>query len=53
MTGFFGHNLMVRKKMDKKEINSPWLTLNFLIWVGGVGGVLLFAFIGHYVWRIF
>jgi hypothetical protein len=30
--------------MDKKEINSPKLTANFLFWVGGVGGVLLVAF---------
>jgi hypothetical protein len=42
-----------QKIMDKKEINSPWLTLKFLFWVGGVGGVLLFAFIGHFVWRLF
>jgi hypothetical protein len=39
--------------MDKKEINSPKLTANFLFWVGGVGGVLLVAFLGHYVWKIF
>jgi hypothetical protein len=39
--------------MNKKEINSPGLTLNFLIWVGGVGGVLLFAFLGHFLWRLF
>jgi hypothetical protein len=25
--------------MDKKEINSPKLTANFLFWVAGVGGV--------------
>jgi hypothetical protein len=39
--------------MDKKEINSPKLTLNFLIWVGGVFMLLLFAFLAHFVWRIF
>jgi hypothetical protein len=39
--------------MDKKEINSPKLTANFLFWVVGVGGVLLVAFLGHYVWKIF
>jgi hypothetical protein len=39
--------------MDKKEINSPKLTANFLFWVCGVGGVLLVALLGHYVWKIF
>jgi hypothetical protein len=39
--------------MDKKEINSPKLTANFLFWICGVGGLLLLAFLGHYVWRIF
>jgi hypothetical protein len=39
--------------MDKKEINSPKLTANFLFWVCGVGGVVLVALLGHYVWKIF
>ena len=39
--------------MDKKEINSPKLTLNFLIWIGGVFMLLLFALLAHFVWRIF
>jgi hypothetical protein len=39
--------------MDKKEINSPKLTLNFLIWIGGVFMLLLFAFLAHFVWRLF
>jgi hypothetical protein len=39
--------------MDKKEINSPKLTANFLFWVAGVGGVLLVAFLAHYTWKIF
>jgi hypothetical protein len=39
--------------MDKKEINSPKMTLNFLIWVGGVFMLLLFALLAHFVWRIF
>jgi hypothetical protein len=30
--------------MDKKEINSPKLTANFLFWICGVGGVLLLLF---------
>jgi hypothetical protein len=38
--------------MDKKEINSPKLTANFLFWVAGVGGVLV-ALLGHYNWKIF
>jgi len=38
--------------MDKKQINSPKMTLNFLIWVGGVF-MLLFMFLAHFVWRIF
>lgn len=40
--------------MDKKEINSPKLTANFLFWVCGVGGcVLLIGLLGHYVWKVF
>jgi hypothetical protein len=39
--------------MDKKEINSPKLTANFLFWVCGVGGALLIAVLGHYVWKVF
>jgi len=38
--------------MDKKEINSPRLTANFLIWIGGVFLLLLFAFLAHFVWKI-
>ncbi len=40
-------------RMDKKEINSPKMTLNFLIWVGGVFMLLLFMLLAHFVWRIF
>ncbi len=39
--------------MDKKEINSPALTTNFLLWICGVGGLLLVALFGHYVWKVF
>jgi len=38
--------------MDKKEINSPKLTINFLIWVCGVGGLLLAYLLAHFVWRV-
>jgi hypothetical protein len=33
--------------MDKREINSPRLTANFLIWIAGVFMLLLFAFIAN------
>jgi len=39
--------------MDKKEINSTKLTANFLFWIGGVFMLLLFALLGHFVWRVF
>jgi hypothetical protein len=35
--------------MDKKEINSMKLTLNFPVWVGGVFMLLLFALLAHFV----
>jgi uncharacterized integral membrane protein len=38
--------------MDKKEINSPRMTADLLIWIGGVLMLLLFAFIAHFVWKI-
>jgi hypothetical protein len=38
--------------MEKKNIDSPKITLNFLIWVGGVFMLLLFAFLAHFVWRV-
>ena len=38
--------------MDKKEIDSPKMTLNFLIWMGGVFMLLLFAFLAHFVWKV-
>jgi hypothetical protein len=28
------------------------MTANFLIWVGGVFMLLLFAFLAHFVWRV-
>jgi hypothetical protein len=38
--------------MDKKEINSPKLTANFLLLVCVVGGLMV-ALLGHYVWKVF
>jgi hypothetical protein len=38
--------------MDKKEINSTGLTLNFLFWIGGIFMVLLAALLAHFVWRV-
>ena len=37
--------------MDKKEINSPKLTANFLIWISGFV-LLLFAILAHFVWKV-
>lgn len=45
--------VVASKPMDKKEINSPKMTLNFLIWVGGVFMLLLFALLAHFVWKLF
>jgi hypothetical protein len=47
------HSAWQGEGMDKKEINSPKMTLNFLIWVDGVFMLLLFVFLAHFVWRIF
>ena len=38
--------------MDKKQINSPKMTLNFLIWVCGVGGLLLAYLFAHFVYHV-
>jgi len=40
--------------MDKKEINSPRLTANFLVWIGGLFILILlwFAFIAHFVGKM-
>lgn len=39
--------------MDKKQINDPKMTMNFLIWVGGVFMLSIFALLAHFVWRVF
>jgi hypothetical protein len=39
--------------MNKKDINSPLLTANFVIWFCGVGCLLLLIFLGHYMWKVF
>jgi cytochrome bd-type quinol oxidase subunit 2 len=38
--------------MDKKQINSPKLTVNFLVWVG-LFLLAMVLLIAHFVWRIF
>jgi hypothetical protein len=38
--------------MDKKEIESPKLTENFLVWIGAFM-LLLFLLLAHFVWRVF
>jgi hypothetical protein len=38
--------------MDKKEIESPKLTIHFLIWISAFL-LLLFALLAHFVWKVF
>jgi hypothetical protein len=38
--------------MNKKEIESPKLTANFLLWISAFL-LLLFAALAHFVWKIF
>jgi hypothetical protein len=38
--------------MNKKEIESPKLTANFLLWIG-LFLPAMFALIAHFVWRLF
>ena len=52
-TRWVGSSCGIAWDMDKKQINDPKMTLNFLIWVGGVFMLLLFAFLAHFVWRLF
>jgi hypothetical protein len=47
------HRRSMLPVMDKKEINSPRLTANFLFWICGVGGLLLAYLLAHYVWHVF
>jgi hypothetical protein len=42
----------VTSTMDKKEINSPTLTLNFVFWICGVGGLVLLILLAHFVWKV-
>lgn len=39
-------------RMDKKEIKSPKLTANFLLWTG-LFLLAMFLLIAHFVWRLF
>jgi hypothetical protein len=53
-TGYHcGDSAISFPRMEKKQIDSPKMTLNFLIWVGGVFMLLIFALLGHFVWGIF
>jgi hypothetical protein len=38
--------------MDKKEINSARLTLDFVFWICGVGGLVLLILLAHFVWNL-
>ena len=38
--------------MDKKQINSPKLTANFLVWIS-LFLLAMFLLIAHFVWRLF
>ncbi len=38
--------------MDKKQINSPKLTANFLLWIG-LFLFAMFLLIAHFSWRLF
>jgi hypothetical protein len=39
--------------MDKKQMNDPKMTVNFLIWVGGAFVLALFVvLLAHFVWRV-
>ena len=43
LTRYIGWLQMLAWDMDKKQINDPKMTVNFLIWVGGVFMLALFA----------
>ena len=47
-TGAFSYHL----HMDKKEIKSPKLTANFLLWIG-LFLLAMILLIAHFVWRVF
>ncbi|HEV2397383.1 MAG TPA: hypothetical protein VGS27_10620 [Candidatus Sulfotelmatobacter sp.] len=38
--------------MDKKQINSPKLTANFMLWIC-LFLLAVFLLIGHFLWKIF
>jgi hypothetical protein len=39
-------------EMDKKEIESPKLTANFLLWIG-LFLLAMFLLIAHFAWHLF
>jgi hypothetical protein len=52
-TRYIGWLRMLARGMDKKQINDPKMTVNFLIWVGGVFMLALFVvLLAHFVWRV-
>jgi preprotein translocase subunit Sec61beta len=42
---------MNKNGMNKKEIESPKLTANFLVWIGLF--VLLMVLVAHYIFKFF
>jgi hypothetical protein len=38
--------------MDKKEIESAKLTVHFLFWLCGIGGLVLALLFAHYVYHV-
>jgi len=49
---FWDHPKRINLGMDKKEIKSPKLTANFLLWIS-LFLLAVFALIAHFFWRLF
>jgi len=49
-----GHRILTveRSEMDKKEIESPKLTANFLVWIG-LFLLAMFLLIARFAWHLF
>lgn len=39
--------------MKNKQINSAQFAANIFYWISGIGGLLLIALLGRYVWKVF